>query len=227
MGTLFDMSRLLTFLSAMVLAGLGVLACVSGNGSLQGNTSAETGQTNKKTTAMDPQKTLIVFFSHTGENYAVGNITEGNTRIIADMIADETGAKTFEIVPEKDYPFSYDECIAVARKELHDNCRPAVRNDIDLSGYDTIFLGYPNWWGQPPMCVFTFIEGHDWNGKKVIPFITHEGSGMGGTDRRIASSCKGADVAVGKGLAVRGATAQNDRETARKAVRKWLDQLSD
>lgn len=171
------------------------------------------------------EKTIIIYFSHTGENYAVGNITEGNTRIIADMIAEETGAKTFEIVPAVAYPESYQECIDVAKKELQSKSRPAIKDDIDLSAYDTVFLGYPNWWGEPPMCIFTFIEGHDWKGKKVIPFITHEGSGMGGTDRKIAAACKGADVAVGKGLAVRGETAQNDRVTAKKAVRAWIEKL--
>ena len=119
----------------------------------------------------------------------------------------------------------YNKCIDVAKKELQTQARPAIKEDIDLTEYDTIFLGYPNWWGQPPMCVFTFIEAHDWDGKTVIPFITHEGSGMGGTDRKIAETCKGANVAVGKGLAVRGATAQNDRETARKTVNKWLEKL--
>lgn len=187
--------------------------------------ACRTGCDNKKTTMTEPEKTLIVFFSHTGENYAVGNISNGNTHIIADMIAAETGAATFEIVPDKAYPVSYDQCIDIAKKELQSSSRPAVRDDIDISGYDTIFIGYPNWWGQPPTCVFTFIEGHDWTGKKVIPFITHEGSGMGGTDRKIASACKGAEVAVGRGLAVRGATAQNDREAARKAVRDWLAKL--
>ncbi|MDE6369322.1 MAG: flavodoxin, partial [Muribaculaceae bacterium] len=179
----------------------------------------------KEINMKNSDKTLVVFFSHIGENYAVGNITEGNTHIIANMIADATGAKTFEIVPEKAYPESYNECIDVAKKELQSNARPAIKDDIDISEYDTIFLGYPNWWGQPPMCVFTFIEGHDWKGKTVIPFITHEGSGMGGTDRKIAEACKGANVAVGKGLAVRGATAQNDRDTAHKTVTKWLEKL--
>ena len=75
------------------------------------------------------------------------------------------------------------------------------------------------------MCVYTFIEDHDWTGKTVIPFITHEGSGMGGTDRKITSACKGADVAVGKGLAVQGKVAQENREQARKSVENWLNNL--
>lgn len=172
-------------------------------------------------------KKLVVFFSHTGENYNVGYIEKGNTHIIADMIADATGADIFEIVPEKDYPTdSYDECIAVAKQEKEANARPAIKGDVKIEDYDVIFLGYPNWWGEAPMCVYTFIEGHDWTGKTVIPFITHEGSGMGGTDRKIQAACRGAEVAVGKGLAVQGKVAQQDSTAARKSVDTWLNGLN-
>lgn len=171
-------------------------------------------------------KKLVVFFSHTGENYNVGNIKKGNTHIIADMIADATGADRFEIVPEKEYPKdSYDECIQIAKHEKQINARPAVKGDINVEDYDMIFLGYPNWWGESPMCVYTFIEKHDWTGKTVIPFITHEGSGMGGTDRKIATACKGADVLVGKGLAVQGKVAQENQTSAQKSVNNWLERL--
>lgn len=170
-------------------------------------------------------KKLVVFFSHTGENYNVGHIKKGNTHIIADMIADATGAESFEIVPEKRYPESYDECIDVAKREKQANARPAVAGDVSVEDYDVIFLGYPNWWGEVPMCVYTFIEKHDWSGKTVIPFITHEGSGMGGTDHKIANACKGADVAVGKGLAVQGKVAQENQPQARKNVENWLNSL--
>ena len=88
-----------------------------------------------------------------------------------------------------------------------------------------IFIGYPNWWGEVPMCVYTFIEKHDWTGKTVIPFITHEGSGMSGTDRNIATACEGATVAVGKGLAVQGKTAQNSQASAQQSVKHWLEGL--
>ena len=75
------------------------------------------------------------------------------------------------------------------------------------------------------MCIYTFIEKHDWNGKTVIPFITHEGSGMGGTDRKIAEACQGANTLTGKGLAVQGKVAQEDRPTAQKTVAHWLEGL--
>ena len=171
-------------------------------------------------------KKLVVFFSHAGENYNVGHIEKGNTHFVADMIAAVTGADVFEIVPEKGYPIdSYDECIEIAKREKQSNARPPINGDIDIENYDVIFIGYPNWWGEVPMCVYTFIEKHDWNGKTVIHFITHEGSGMGGTDRKIASACKGADVAVGSGLAVQGKVAQGNQSTVKKIVNKWLEEL--
>ena len=170
-------------------------------------------------------KRLVVYFSHTGENYNVGYIEKGNTHIIAEMIAKATGADSFEIEPQAQYPRDYNECIAVAKKEMQSSARPAVKGDIAIEEYDIIFIGYPNWWGEVPMCVYTFIGKHDWTGKTVIPFITHEGSGMGGTDRRIAAACKGANTAVGKGLAVQGATAQNNQTSARSSVKRWLESL--
>ena len=96
----------------------------------------------------------------------MGYIKKGNTHIIADMIADATGSDQFEIVPENSYPKdSYDECIEIAKWELQQNVRPAVKGDIAIENYDVIFIGYPQWWGEPPMCVYTFIDKHDWRAR--------------------------------------------------------------
>ncbi|MBQ3396652.1 MAG: flavodoxin [Synergistaceae bacterium] len=168
-------------------------------------------------------KSLVVVFSRTDENYNVGYITKGNTMILAEMIASKTGSDLFEIKPEKKYPADYDTCIDVAKKELNAKARPAILEDKDVSEYDTVYFGYPIWWGDLPMCFYTFIEGHDWNGKKIIPFCTHEGSGLAGTERKLKSALKGAEVM--KGLAVRGSTAQNDKAGAEKAIDSWLKSL--
>lgn len=167
------------------------------------------------------KKVLVVFFSHTGENYAVGNIEKGNTHIVAEMIADKTGGTLFEIVPEKEYPKTYKECVDIAKEEKESGARPAIKGGVTVEGYDVIFIGYPNWWGDMPMPVYTFLEKHNWSGKTIIPFCTHEGSGLSGTEKHIATTCKGATV--GKGLALRGATAQNKREQAKETVNTWLD----
>ena len=169
-------------------------------------------------------RVLVVYFSRTGENYTVGTISKGNTVIVADMIAENTGADVFEIVPETPYPDSYDECLEVATQEQRSNARPEYVGEVEgWEEYDTVFFGYPIWWGDLPMIAYTFLESHDWSGKTVIPFNTHEGSGQGGTQRTIAGLCSGATVL--DGLAIRGNTAQNDSAAAQKSVTDWLDRM--
>lgn len=209
-------TQLLTIVITALCLTIGIAACA---------TDKKQQNTQDKTTKDMNEKKLVVFFSHTGENYNVGVIEKGNTHIIAEMIANKTGAELFEIVPEKDYPTDYNECIAIAKKELQADARPAVKGDIAIEDYDVVFIGYPNWWGEVPMCVYTFIEKHDWTGKKVIPFITHEGSGMGGTDKNIEKACNGANVLVGKGLAIQGKTAQENQTVAKQSVERWLGGL--
>ena len=173
--------------------------------------------------AAEKSKTLVAVFSRADENYSVGFIEKGNTRIIAEMIAEQTGADLFEIRAANPYPKDYKECTDVAQKELNANARPALAEDKDIAGYDTIFLGYPVWWGELPMAVYTFLEAHDFKGKTVVPFATHEGSGMGRTEGSLRRAIPAAKVL--KGLAIRGATAQNSRESARKSVSSWLSGL--
>ena len=170
--------------------------------------------------AQEKSKSLVVYFSRVDENYGVGNITEGNTAILAKMIAQKTGSDIFEIVPEKAYPKSYNECTTVAKDEQRKKARPAYKGDIDTSGYDTIYIGYPIWWGDLPMVVYTFLETHDLGGKTIIPFCTHEGSGLSGTDNNIKKLYK--NVTMKKALAMTGRTAQNNRKEAEKQVDEWL-----
>ena len=104
--------------------------------------------------------TLIVYFSRTGEQYQVGEIEKGNTEIVAEMIAEKTGADLYEILPEADYyPYTYDELTDVAKKEQNENARPAYQDTVpDLSQYSTVFIGAPVWWGDWPMIMYTFFE---------------------------------------------------------------------
>lgn len=172
---------------------------------------------------MNTKKILVAFFSRTGENYAVGRIEQGNTHIVAEMIASATGGTLFRIEPATPYPDDYRACTEIAQREKRSKARPALVGEIAAEEYDVIFLGYPNWWGDLPMPVYTFLERHDWQGKVVIPFCTHEGSGLSDTENLLRAACRGASVL--NGLAVRGAVAQNEREKARKQVLEWLKQL--
>lgn len=186
-----------------------------------------TKQSNNKNTinSMETkQKTLVAFFSRADENYSVGYIKKGNTHIVAEMIAAETEADMFHIETVNPYPANYNECIEVAKREKQSKARPEIKGDVRVEDYDVIFLGYPNWWGEMPMAVYTFIEKHNWQNKIVIPFCTHEGSGLSGTERRIQSACEGATVM--KGIAIRGYTAQNEQETTRKTVQTWIKGLN-
>lgn len=185
--------------------------------------ASEEKTTRKEENNMESKKTLVAFFSRADENYAVGNIKKGNTHIIADMIAEQTGAETFHIETVTPYPADYSECTEVAQRELRSGARPEIKGDAAVEDYDVIFIGYPNWWGDMPMAVYTFIEKHDWNGKTVIPFCTHEGSGLSSTPGKLKNACKGAEVK--EGLAVRGATAQNSQDQAKRSVNSWLSKL--
>ena len=165
-------------------------------------------------------KSLVVYFSHTGEQYKVGTITEGNTAIIAKMIASKTGSDMFEVVPEKAYPKKYKECIDVAKDEQRKNVRPAYKGEFDTSGYDTVYIGWPVWWGDLPMVLYTFLESHDLNGKTIVPFTTHEGSGLANAASAMKKLYPKSDVK--RGLAVYGHVAQNERAKAEKSVDEWL-----
>lgn len=169
------------------------------------------------------KKVLVAFFSHTGENYSVGYIEKGNTHIIAEIIADETGGELFEVETVKPYPKEYRLCTDVAKQEKETNARPELQADIRIEDYDVIFIGYPNWWGDMPMAVYTFIEKHDWQGKTIVPFCTHEGSGLSDTEQSLGESCKGSTVL--QGLAVKGSIAQKMPDEAGKAVRSWIKKL--
>ena len=127
-------------------------------------------------------KSLVVFFSHAGENYAVGNIKVGNTKIVADYISEITGADQAEIVTHKYDGMAYTPLTNLAQDEQNNDERPDFQlvPEVDFSQYDTIFIGGPVWWGTYPQVMFTFFKKHggDLKGKTVIPFTTHEGSGL-------------------------------------------------
>ena len=166
-----------------------------------------------------PNKILVVYFSRTGDNYEVGNIEKGNTHIMADIIAD-----TFEIKPVKPYPADYKECTEVAKEELAADARPAISAKVtNWQDYDTVFLGYPIWWSEFPMPVYTFLESYDWQGKTIIPFCTSAGDVLTGKEDNITKYAKGAKLR--EGLGIRGKRAQDNPESVKADVTKWLKNL--
>lgn len=169
-------------------------------------------------------KTLIAYYSRKGENYwngSIKNLSKGNTEIVAEMISDITGGKLFEVDTVKSYAKNYYECIDEAKIELINNARPEIKEYLsDIREYDTIFVGYPNWWGTMPMAMFTFLENYDLSDKRIIPFCTNEGSGMGSSERDLNKICKGADVE--KGLSIHGSEAAQSRAKVEAWVRMMV-----
>ena len=201
-------------------------------GKTEADTAAENDdkQSETETSAVEPStehisdgaNILVAYFSRADENYSVGTIEVGNTQILAEYIVDEVGADSFHIETVTHYPADYDECCDVAKQELNDKASHEITSSVDMEQYDIVFLGYPIWWGDMPMAVYTFMESYDWSGKVVIPFCTHEGSGLSGTDRSIASTT-GAQVLTA--IDMRGSTAQKLNDDTKQTVRTWLDDL--
>ena len=162
---------------------------------------------------------LTVYYSKKGENYFGGvikSISKGNTEIVAEMIQKNVGGDIFEIDREIPYPDNYKECVKESVKEMKENARPKLKEYLeDLDKYDTIFVGYPNWCGTMPMVLFTFLENYDLSSKKIIPFCTNEGSGMGSSMSDLNRICKGAKVM--DGLSIKG----SDASTSEEKVAKW------
>ena len=171
-----------------------------------------------------PAKVLVAYFSRTGEQYGVGTIQEGNTAVIAKMIAEKTGGDLFEIKLKNDtYPTQYRPLTEVAKQEKQAHARPEVAGQVaNFADYDVVFIGSPNWWGDLPMVVYTFLEQYNWTGKKIAPFVTHEGSGLSAIPSSIKKTTK---TEVLSGFSVYGHEAQNDRESAKLKVDAWLKKL--
>ena len=165
---------------------------------------------------------LVVFYSRAGENYFGGQyrfVEVGNTEKVAQMIGDATGAELFKIEQKEPYSPNYKRCIDQAMADKRANARPElVELPENLDDYDEIYLGYPNYWGDLPMAVYSFLEAFDWTGKTIHPFCTHEGSGLSGTERNIARTCKGARVT--EGLAIYGSRVDRSEETILHWLRK-------
>jgi flavodoxin len=169
---------------------------------------------------MEASKILIAFFSRAGNNYAGGSVVDlkiGNTETACLMIRKLAGGELFKIDTVEAYPADYTETTEVAKQELARNARPAlVSKPADIAAYDTVILGYPNWWGTMPMAVHAFLESSDFSGKTILPLCTHEGSGMGRSESDIKRLCPGAKVLPG--LAIVGGNVQR----AENDLTLWL-----
>ena len=168
---------------------------------------------------MNDKKSLIIYFSRADENYFGGemrHVVKGNTEVIAEYIKDITGANMFKVEPLNPYPKDYMECIEEAKVRTREQNAPIKENIPDISEYDVIYVGSPIYWGGMPEELFTALKGHDYNGKIIRPFTTHEGSGLSGVPRQLNEICVGAEVL--DGLAIVGSQVNNSK----KKVEDWI-----
>ena len=160
---------------------------------------------------------IVIFFSHAGDNYSVGNIEIGNTKIVADYISEITGADQYEIVTHKYDGMAYTPLINLAQEEANKGELPPYEGAApDLSKYDTVFIGGPVWWGTYPQVMFTLFKDIDLTGKTVIPFTTHEGSGLANCVSDVKKAFPKATVT--KGFSIFG----HEVRTGKAKVEKWL-----
>mgnify|MGYP001668250984 CR=1 FL=1 len=165
-------------------------------------------------------RSIVVFFSRKGNNYVNGTIRHlpvGNTKVAARMIQEITGADMFELEPVTPYSPDYSQCIEEARQDQRRDARPELKAYPEhLEDYDVVYIGYPNYWGTMPMAVFTFLERAGLAGKVILPFCTHEGSGMGKSEKDIQRLCPQAKLK--KGLAIHGAKVKESKA----AIQSWI-----
>ena len=165
-------------------------------------------------------KSIVIFFSHAGDNYSVGNIEVGNTKIVADYISEIAGADQFEIVTHKYDGMAYTPLINLAKEEANNGELPPYEGDApDLSQYDTVFIGGPVWWGTYPQVMFTLFRDINLDCKTVIPFTTHEGSGLASCVSDVKSAFPKAKVT--QGFSIYG----HEVRSGKAKVEKWLEGL--
>ena len=185
------------------------------------NAQSKQENTNQKTQSNNnAMNKIVIFFSHAGDNYSVGNIEVGNTKIVADYISEITGADQYEIVTHKYDGMAYMPLINLAQEEANKGELPPYEGTApDLSKYDTVFIGGPVWWGTYPQVMFTLFKDIDLAGKTVIPFTTHEGSGLANCVGDVKKAFPKATVT--KGFSIYG----HEVRTGKAKVEKWLKSL--
>lgn len=211
----------------MVLTMVLSLAACSTNQSPSESTPEESSsQTNESTPTPSNTngKNLVVYFSMPDNvddsTVVIDGETLGNTQYMAYVIQETIGADIFRIEPETPYPTDHDELVDIAREEQSNNARPAIKDTIEnFDTYENIFVGYPNWWGDMPMILYSFFDEYDFSGKTIIPFNTHGGSGFSGTISTIKELEPNAEVLDGKSIS------RNDIQDAEQEIVDWVNSL--
>lgn len=175
--------------------------------------STPTEESNNQSDSSEPTETgpksLVVYFSWSG-----------NTENVAISIQNQTDSDIFEIVPSTPYSDDYDAVVDLAQEEQRNNARPEISDSIeDIEQYDVIYVGFPNWWGDMPMILYTFFDTYDLSGKTVALFCTSGGSGLSDTVNEVKALEPNATVTEGLHI---GSGSSSDPDNA---VSEWLDDI--
>ena len=199
----------------ILVAVLAVAFATGCNGQNKNNAATHDRASQQTSNPGNMKNSIVIFFSHAGDNYSVGVIDTGNTKIVADYISEITGADQFEIVTHKYDGMAYTPLIELAKEEARKGELPPYEGTApDLSQYDTVFIGGPVWWGTYPQVMFTLFKDINLDGKTVIPFTTHEGSGLASCVSDVRKAFPKANVTQGwsiYGHEVRGGKAKVER----------------
>ena len=207
-------------------AGLLLTSCASSSSSASGASPAAASPTaSSSSSSRSPTngRTLVAFFSRAGENYFNGgrrNLTTGNTKVLAQMLAERLSCDLLEIQPLDPYSDEYDETVARNKREQDGDFRPDIAGASPLlGGYDTVLVGSPIWSVRPRMIMNTFLESVDWTGKSLHPFVTYAVSGLGSTETAYRQAAP--EAQLGESLAIRGEEVADASERAAS----WLSAI--
>ena len=212
------MKKILSLLLAMTLAFS--LAACGGQDASSGGSGVSVDEAGASEAASQPTGTETSAEETAGEG---GTLVayfswSGNTEHMAQIIAEQTGGSLFEIEPATPYTDDYDTLLDIAQQEQSDNARPELAAQVeDWDSYDVVFVGYPNWWSDAPMAVYTFLESYDWTGKTLIPFNTSASGGFGRSLSGIEESAAGAEILDGLDLT------ESELSDAQSRITEWLD----
>lgn len=204
----------------MLVLGIAVImVAIFGIFTYLNNNQNESQDTNE--TVSNESKTDDINIENMGNTLILYFSMSGNTETVANYIHEEIGGDIVKLETVQTYPEDYDELVDYAREEQRDNTRPELETTIEnIEQYDTIFLGYPNWWGDMPMPIYSFLDQYDLSNKTIAPFITHGGSGLSGTPANIAN--EEPDAVVTEGLAING----DDVDDCQDEVNEWFNELN-
>ena len=219
------MKKIILLFMALAMV-LSLAACSTNQSPGESTPEESSSQTNESTPTPSNTngKNLAVYFSMPDNvddsTVVIDGETLGNTQYMAYVIQETVGADIFRIEPEMPYPTDHDKLVDLAKEEQNDNARPKIKDMIEnFDTYENIFVGYPNWWGDMPMILYSFFDEYDFSGKTIIPFNTHGGSGFSGTISTIKELEPNAEVLDGKSIS------RNDIQDAEQEIVDWVNSL--